>query len=177
MSPTFTDDDVGKRLETASGETVGVVTMTEPETAYVDLESGAVDSIKATLGWDGDTDEVVPIDRNDVRDVTTDAVVLESGSALHGQATEDGSDPVAERTETTVHEDEGSERRAVGTSTGEPDDTDETSAAGEGRSGKGTEPETEAMTESGAERHPESEEQPPQGERTVTKDPGEEDDR
>ncbi|ELZ14177.1 hypothetical protein C477_21065 [Haloterrigena salina JCM 13891] len=157
MSPAFTDNDVDKRVETADGDSIGVVTMTDADTAYVDLKSGAIESIKAVLDWDGDSEEVVPIDADDVRNVGSDAIRLE-------------------RNETTVHEDTRSEQRGMGPETGDvPDET--TPVEGEGRSGKALEPETDEMTESGAERHPDDDGQPPQGDRTVTKERGEEEDR
>ncbi|QRV15822.1 hypothetical protein JMJ58_02660 [Haloterrigena salifodinae] len=157
MSPAFTDDDVDKRVETADADSIGVVTMTDADTAYVDLESGAIDSIKAALDWDGDSEEVVPIDADDVRDVESDVIRLE-------------------RDETTVHEDTGSEQRGMGPETGDSPN-EKTAAEGEGRSGKALEPETDEMTESGAERHPDDDGQPPQGDRTVTKERGEKEDR
>ena len=176
-APSFTDDDVGKRVETAAGETIGLVTMTEPETAYVDLERGAIDSTRAALDWEGDADDVVPIDRDAVRDVTAETVRLE-GEAPPRKTDEDGTDPVIERNESTVHEDEGSEQRSVGAPSSETDTSDDAlSVSREGRSGDGAEPETEEMEESGAERHPDEEDRPPQGDRTVTKERGEEEDR
>ncbi|NUC72798.1 hypothetical protein HTZ84_10835 [Haloterrigena sp. SYSU A558-1] len=175
MSPAFTDDDVDKRVETADGDSIGVVTMTEADTAYVDLESGAIESIKAVLDWDGDAEEVVPIDADDVRDVESDAIRLERDVSAGSESAE-GTDPVIERDETTVHEDTGSEQRGMGPETGDSPN-EKTAAEGEGRSGKGLEPETDEMTESGAERHPDDDGQPPQGDRTVTKERGEEEDR
>ena len=178
MSPAFTDDDVDKRVETADGDSIGVVTMTDADTAYVDLESGAIESIKAVLNWDGDADEVVPIDADDVQDVGSDAIRLERDISAGSASDAGGTDPVIERDETTVHEDTGDEQRGLGAQTGEPSATDEkTPAEGEGRSGKGLEPETDEMTEAGAERHPDDDGQPPQGDRTVTKERGEEEDR
>ena len=172
-SPTFTDDDIGKRVETAAGEPVGVVTMTEDETAYVDLEDGVADATRAALGWETDADEVVPVDAADVGDRRGDAIRLAEAASTP----DEGTDPVIEREESTVHEDEGSERRAVGAKSRETETAGETAAEGEGRSGKGVEPETEEMEESGAERHPDSEENPPQGDRTVTEERGENEDR
>ncbi|WP_436347881.1 hypothetical protein [Natronorubrum sp. FCH18a] len=177
MYSRFTDADVGKRVETAAGEPIGVVTMTGDETAYVELESGATDSIKAILDWNADTDNIVPIGGAVVREVTADVVRLEGENTQ--AATEAGTDPVFDRDDSTGQEGDEREQRAGGGRGDEADedDADETAAAGEGRSGKAMEPETDEMTESGTERHPESEDQPPQGDRTVTKDRGEEEDR
>ena len=178
MSPVFSDDDVDKRVETADGDPIGVVTMTDADTAYVELESGAVDSIRAVLDWDGDSDEIVPIDADDVRDVGSDAIRLERDVSAGDASDSAGTDPVIERDETTVREDTGTEQRSMGGQSGEGSAAgDPAAAAGEGRSGESVEPETESMEESGAERHPDGEDQPPQGDRTVTKERGEEEDR
>ncbi|WP_137289820.1 hypothetical protein [Natronorubrum halophilum] len=175
MNSGFTDGDVGKRVETTAGEPIGVVKMTGDETAYVDLEEGVMDSITAVLDWDGDTEHIVPIGVDSVREVTGDAIHLEGETTRNdfGERT----DPVLERNETTGSEDEGSERRQVETPANEDGEADEMRATGEGRSGEGMEPATEEMNESGAERHPDSEDQPPEGDRTVTKERGEEENR
>ncbi|WP_121742494.1 hypothetical protein [Natronorubrum halophilum] len=175
MSSGFADGDVGKRVETAAGEPIGVVKMTGDETAYVALEEGVMDSVTAVLDWDGDTEDIVPIGVDAVREVTGDAVRLEGETTRNDF--EEGTDLVIERNETTVRENEGSERQRAGAPTDEEDEADEMSATGEGRSGEGMEPATEEMDESGAERHPDSEDQPPEGDRTVTKERGEEEDR
>lgn len=180
MTPAFSDDDVDKRVETADGDPIGVVAMTEADTAYVDLESDAADSIKAVLDWEGNADEVVPIDAGDVRDVGPEAIRLEREvSPGPGRASDSaGTDPVIERDESTVHEDTGDEQRGMGGQSGEGSAAGDAAAAeGEGRSGESLEPETEAMQESGAERHPDEEDRPPHGERTVTEERGEEEDR
>ena len=181
MCARFTDADVGKRVETAAGESIGVVTMTGNETAYVELSEGATDSIKAVLDWNADTDNIVPIGGAVVSEVTADVVRLEGKNA---RMTDAETDPVFDRDESAGHEGEERDRRAAGEQGDEidgdktdADETGETEAAGEGRSGEAMEPETDEMTESGAERHPESEDRPPEGDRTVTKDRGEEEDR
>lgn len=174
MSPTFTDDDAGKRVETAAGETLGVVATTEDETAYVEANEDAVDSIKAVLDWEADTDEIVALDGAAVGEVTAEAIRLEAAPSTTNGAGE-GTDPVIERDESTEGEDVGAERRDLGSGTGETGD--EVQSEGEGRSGKSVQPETEDMAESGAERHPDDEGHPPDGEQTVTKDRGREEDR
>ena len=176
MCARFTDADAGKRVETAAGESIGVVTMTGNETAYVELEGGVTDSIKAVLDWNADTDNIVPIGGAVVREVTADVVRLEGKNA---RTTDTDTDPVFDRDESAGHEGEERDQRAAGEQRDETDgeETGETEAAGEGRSGEAMEPETDEMTESGAERHPESEDRPPEGDRTVTKDRGEEEDR
>ncbi|ELY59989.1 hypothetical protein [Natronolimnohabitans innermongolicus] len=177
MTTSFTDDDVDKRVETAGGDRVGVVTMTEPETAYVDLEAGAVDSIKATLDWEGDADDVVPIDAGDVQAVTEETIRLAGGDEPR-RTDEDATDPVFDREPDAVTDERSGEPDGTAEATGDASEAaTDADDAGDGRSGEAMEPETEEMDEAGAERHPESEEQPPEGDRTVTKDRGREEDR
>ncbi len=139
---------------------------------YVDASEGAIDAIRAVLDWEADTDEIVPIDASDVGEVSSAAIRLHPDAGTQG-----GTVPVIERDERTEDEFADVKRRDVGTGAGEPD-ADEP-PEGEGRSGKGVQPEAESMTESGTERHPAEEagQEPDDGERTVTKDRGREDDR
>ncbi|AEH37419.1 hypothetical protein [Halopiger xanaduensis] len=74
---TFTEDDIGKRVESATGERVGTVANVDRETAYVDPTADAVDSIKAVLDWDGGAD-TVPLADDAVGDITDEAVRLEA---------------------------------------------------------------------------------------------------
>ncbi|APX97839.1 hypothetical protein [Natronorubrum daqingense] len=78
MSPTFTDDDVGKSIETATGDHLGVVADTDPETAYVVPAESVTDSTRAALEWDRGTDETVPLTDDAVEEITDDAITLES---------------------------------------------------------------------------------------------------
>lgn len=173
MCATFTDDDVGKRVETADGESLGTVRMTEDDTAYVDVDEGATSAIRAVLDWEAD-EEIVPLDEATVGEVTADAIRLADDQASLAESDEEGADPVIERDERTDHRDDSAEQRTMGPPSGTPDDP---AADEEGRTGEGLEPSTEGMTESGDERHPDTEEAPPEGDRTVTKDRGEEEDR
>ncbi|SFG55197.1 hypothetical protein SAMN04488063_2390 [Halopelagius inordinatus] len=57
MTVTFTDDDEGKEVVDASGNTLGLVTEIDGETAYVDPDPSLTDTIKADIGWsDSDSD-------------------------------------------------------------------------------------------------------------------------
>ncbi|WP_246999546.1 hypothetical protein [Halosolutus gelatinilyticus] len=171
-TPSFSDDDVGKRVETAAGEPIGVVKLTEDETAYVATKEGAIDAIRAAHDWDLDTEETVPIDAAAVDAVTAEAIHL-----TEAPFSTEGTDPVFDRDEGTGGQFVDGERRELGPGAGEPDADD--LPEGEGRSGKGVQPETDDMQESGAERHPAEEEgdEPDDGERTVTTDRGRDDDR
>lgn len=77
MSPTFSEDDVGKTVENADGTAVGNVATVEGDSAEVDTDPGLGDSIRAALGWETGTDQPTRIDASDVAEVTDDAVRLE----------------------------------------------------------------------------------------------------
>ncbi|WP_126663903.1 hypothetical protein [Haloterrigena salifodinae] len=77
MSPSFTSDDVGKPVETADGERVGVVADVDPETAYVEPASDVGDSTRAALDW-GSGEEAVPLADSAVGEWTGDAIRLEA---------------------------------------------------------------------------------------------------
>jgi len=171
MCAPFTDDDVGKRVETADGEPLGTVRMTEPETAYVDATDGATSAIQAILESESDDTDVVPLDEAAVSEVTADVIRLEvDRSSLDASKT----DPVIERDEGTERRDDSDEQRTLGPQPGAPGEPAESE---EGRTGQGLEPSTEEMTEAGEERHPDMEDAPPEGDRTVTTERGEKEDR
>lgn len=172
MCATFSDDDVHKRVETADGESLGVVRLTEPETAYVDANEGVTNTIRAILEWETDED-IVPLDASAVGDITDDAIRLEADHASLA-ASDEETEPVIERDESTETRTDAGEQRTMGPPAGTPD---EPASSEEGRTGEGLEPSTEGMTESGDERHPDMEDAPPDGERTVTEERGEEEDR
>lgn len=85
MSVTFTEDDVGKTVENADGEEVGIVAAIERETAHVEPNPGILDSIRAALGWESDTSDTVPLDEDAVREVTDDVVRLEGDLSVQGE--------------------------------------------------------------------------------------------
>jgi len=72
----FTDDDVGKRVVNANGDTIGLVSGVETGSAYVDPDPGLTDKIRTRLGWDdvGENDYV--LDPSHVDAVTDDAIRL-----------------------------------------------------------------------------------------------------
>lgn len=80
MSPSFTSDDVGKPVETAEGDQIGVVADVDPETAYVEPAPDVGDSTRAALDWGGD-EEAVPLADSAVSEWTGDAIRLEAGFA------------------------------------------------------------------------------------------------
>lgn len=80
MSATFTDDDIDKAVENATGEVIGTVTAVENDTARVEPRAGIVDSIRATLGWSRATDETITVHATAVDEITSEAIRLEVAS-------------------------------------------------------------------------------------------------
>ncbi|MBX0294911.1 PRC-barrel domain containing protein [Haloarcula nitratireducens] len=75
MTVTFTDDDEGKEVVDASGNTLGLVTEIEDDTAFVDPDPGLTETVKADLGRaDADSDEYT---------VKQDAVETKADEKLH----------------------------------------------------------------------------------------------
>lgn len=77
MTAAFSDDDVGKRVENANGDEIGIVATVESDTAHVETEPGIVDTIRATLGWEGGREDAVPLGESAVCEITDDAAHLE----------------------------------------------------------------------------------------------------
>lgn len=168
MCATFTDDDVGKTVENPNGTEIGVVASLEGETALVEPEPNAMDSIKAALGWEHDPDETMRIEPSSVDVITGETVRLErdrsaeiaAESAVGGSedGEDDGHDAVVEQDEDTG----GS--RSVGATGNTADDVKVDEKA-------------QVEGEAGSDRHEDNEDAPPHGDRTVTRERGHEDDR
>lgn len=156
MCPTFTDDDVGKRVERANGTAIGTVAAVDGDTAHVETEPGVTDAIKAALGWESDREDTVPLDGSTVREITDDAIRLEENRAPDDGTAEGGHDSV-------VEQHEGAGERDVGAGPATVDEGDEGRAETEG--------------DSGAARRTDAEETPPEGDQTVTEERGEKEDR
>ena len=106
MSPTFTSDDVGKAVETAAGDRIGVVADVDPETAYVEPAPDAGDSTRAVLEWGGDA-ETVPLSDDVVSERTEDAIRLEAefaADAVTSGTDDDSGQGGAERADETASE-------------------------------------------------------------------------
>lgn len=169
MCATFTEDDIGKTVEEPNGAAIGIVASVEEGTALVEPDPDATDSIKAALGWEHDPDETVPVEPASVDVITGKAVRLEgdyesaaqesSTNAAESETAETADrDPVVERDEDT-----GGVRDV-----GDPEDasTDVT-----------TDEKAQVEGEAGGDRHEDNEDAPPDGDRTVTTERGEADDR
>lgn len=154
MCATVSDDDVGKTVEDADGMAVGLVAAVEGEQLYVEPNPGLMDSLKAAIGWESSREDAVPVDESSIRMVTDDAIRLEPTQASEPDADDDG----------FVDRDEGPATRDVGPTAGEAEAT--------GGAKKGTND-----GDAGSERHADSEDTPPHGDRTVTDERGHGEDR
>ena len=56
MAHQFTNDDEGKTVVNADGDSIGRVMEIRGNSAYVEPDPGITDSVKSKLGW-GDSDE------------------------------------------------------------------------------------------------------------------------
>lgn len=173
MSPTFTEDDIGKPVETAEGERLGAVADIDPETAYVEPAADVADSTRAALDWEREATEAVPLTDDAVTEITGDAIRLEAGfqaeSIATGTEAEDNSfDEPGDSTE-------GIDRTDDDYDPGEPVTSNPTDVAGtDGSPGTGTDglDDSEPMMEDdefydapedGARVDPDDEMEPPEG--------------
>lgn len=77
MSTTqLTEDDKGKRVVSADGEKIGMITEVRGDMAYVDPDPGMFDSMKAKLDWGDAGEDSYPIDADRIADVTDDEIRL-----------------------------------------------------------------------------------------------------
>ncbi|WP_226039032.1 hypothetical protein [Natrinema sp. DC36] len=96
MSPTVTDDDVGKSVESADGETLGTVVDADAERAHLDPEPDMTDSIKAVLDWEPETGDVVPLEDDAIDEITDDAVRIRAEFSAESVASDDEPEPELE---------------------------------------------------------------------------------
>ena len=76
MCPSFTSDDVGKRVENANGEQIGIVGAVDPGLAYVEPDPGVTDSVKAALGWKPEQEDAIALEEAAVSEITDEVVRL-----------------------------------------------------------------------------------------------------
>jgi len=72
----FTDDDVGKRVVNANGDTIGLVSGVDSGSAYVDPDPGLTAKIRSRLGWDDIDENDYALDSSHVDAVTDDEIRL-----------------------------------------------------------------------------------------------------
>lgn len=75
----ITDDDIGKDVVDADGDTVGIVSGIRHGTAYVDPDPGITTKVKTALGWDDvDDEDGYPLQEEAVETVTDDEIRVTS---------------------------------------------------------------------------------------------------
>ena len=77
MCAKFTDDDEGKRVVNADGETIGIIESVEAGIPHVDPDPGVTDTIKSKLGWGDADEETYSLDEDSVESITDDEVRIE----------------------------------------------------------------------------------------------------
>jgi hypothetical protein len=82
MAHSFTDDDEGKKVINADGETVGLVSEVTHGTAYVDPDPGIAEKLMSKLGWSDRDDDDYPLQESAVDRVDDDAVHLRRTRSL-----------------------------------------------------------------------------------------------
>jgi hypothetical protein len=76
---TMTEDDVGKRVVTGSGEEVGRVVGFSGGSAHVNPDPELVDTVRTTLGWEDQSNEdTYRLNDEQVDTVTDDEIRLRS---------------------------------------------------------------------------------------------------
>ncbi|MDG5776616.1 PRC-barrel domain containing protein [Haloarculaceae archaeon H-GB2-1] len=72
----LTDDDKGKKVVNAAGDTIGRVSGVRGGRAYVDPDTGLTDSIMAALGWSDIDEDDYAVDEDQIDTVTDDEIRL-----------------------------------------------------------------------------------------------------
>lgn len=142
MSPPLTEDDVGKRVESADGDEIGVVAEIDGETAYVDPEPGMINTIKAVFDWEGSADQTVPLADDAVKQITDESVKLETAAPAESVTTEADAETKPETSTDADTADESSGTEDADYSPGDPVEstvTEPESDAGGSNLGTGTE--------------------------------------
>lgn len=149
---TVTDNDIGTVVQTPDGVTFGQIATVEGKTVYVDTDPGAFETVLAAIGWESNPEDAVPVDETNIERVTDEAVYIPADSLREGGNSHKS---VAERDEGT------GERREATTETESESPSDQSGGSGD----------------ESDERHSEMDDAPPEGDRTVTKERGENESR
>ncbi|MFP8958748.1 hypothetical protein ACLI4Y_18745 [Natrialbaceae archaeon A-CW3] len=76
MAHELTDDDIGKTVVNANGESIGIVSAMQHGTAHVEPDPGMTDTIKAKLGWEDTAEDTYPLQESAIARVDDDAIHL-----------------------------------------------------------------------------------------------------
>ncbi|MFC7156394.1 PRC-barrel domain containing protein [Halomarina halobia] len=74
----FSEDDEGKRVVNADGDTVGRVVEVDHGTAYVDPDPGLTETVMSKLGWADRDEDTYPLQKASVASVDDDEIRLQS---------------------------------------------------------------------------------------------------
>lgn len=87
MCATFTDNDIGKLVQTGNGEDVGVIAAVDGRIAHVSPIPMIDTSDPSTPSMATQADETRPIEADSVREITDDRVCLEGDLSVPTKAT------------------------------------------------------------------------------------------
>lgn len=73
---TATEDDQGKKVVSATGEELGMITEVKEGTAYVNPDPGIADTISSKLGWGDAGDDDYELHNDQIKTVTDKEVRL-----------------------------------------------------------------------------------------------------
>ncbi len=76
MRHELSDDDIGKTVVNANGESIGVITAMQHGTAHVEPDPGLTDTIRAKLGWDDTSEDTYPLQEGAIDQIGDDKVHL-----------------------------------------------------------------------------------------------------
>ena len=103
MCEVITADDIGKRVENAAGEDVGVSTTIDDDGAHVRPAADAIKSITSSIGWDDVVDATYPLGPDAVLEITDEVVRLEGGLPANDFAADSEAEPGAKDATDTQH--------------------------------------------------------------------------
>lgn len=106
MDSSLTDDDVGKPVKSADGETLGTVATVDAATAHVDPKPDMTESIKAVLDWEPSSGDIVPLEDDAIDEVTDDAVRLRAEFSAESVASDEDPELEVDDGRSDGHDDE-----------------------------------------------------------------------
>jgi len=71
-----TSEDEGKRVVSANGDDIGMVTEVRDDTAHVDPDPGITDTIRSKLGWGNADQENYMLPSDQISTITDDEIRL-----------------------------------------------------------------------------------------------------
>jgi hypothetical protein len=75
---TLTEEDEGKHVVNATGDSIGRVVKVQHGKAHVDPDPGLTDTIMAKLGWGDQDEETYELDSSIIESVTGDEVRIKT---------------------------------------------------------------------------------------------------